>query len=77
MDTINLGLKIEQKSNEMEKWDIVCFIQCNNADDSVVRRIISRFVLYVLDATVYWRVKAWRSMVLSNSEAEWVAFQWI
>ena len=41
--------------------------------ESVSRRSVSGFILYVLHALLTWLSKAHRNMTLSNSETEWVA----
>ena len=49
------------------------FQQSNYAEDTVTRRSVSRFILYVLGIPVPWWLKAQRRMTLSSAEDEWVA----
>ena len=53
--------------------EIVCFCDSDYVGDLISRRSISGFVLYVLGVPVSWQSKAQKSMILSRSEAEWVA----
>ena len=72
LDRKNLGLKIELMGNSNKPWEIVCFGNSDYAGDTVSRRSISFFILYVLVVPVSWQSKLQKSVSLSSSEAEYV-----
>ncbi len=49
------------------------FTDTDYAGDPVTRRSVSGYVIYVHNVPVCWRTKAQRSVILSSTEAEWVA----
>ena len=52
---------------------IVCLSDSNYAGDTLSRRSIISFIIYVLCVPVSWGSKYPISVALSSSEAEWVA----
>ena len=62
----SLALKLEPKGCEKKSWDTVCFSFSDYSEDSVTRRNIIGFILYVLGVPVSLQLKAQRS----SSETE-------
>ena len=58
IDMKNFGLKIEQKGNFNDPWEIVCFSNSDYAGDPVSRQSICGFILYALDIPVSWLLKS-------------------
>ena len=52
IDMKNFGLKIEQKGNFNDPWEIVCFSNSDYAGDPVSRQSIIGFTLYVLGTSL-------------------------
>ena len=73
LGTNNLGLKGEPPGNSNKLCEIVCFSNSNYTGDTVSRRSISGFILYVLGVPVSWWSKLQKSVSLSSSKAEYVA----
>ena len=73
LDTKIFGLKLDPTQNASKLWEIVCLRNGNYIGNSVHRRSVSGFTLYLLDILVSWQSKAQRSMMLSSSDTKSVA----
>ena len=69
----NLFLKLEPTGDTSKHWEIICFSNSNYVGDPDDSRSISDFILFILGGSVSWWSKVKQSMMLSSSEAEWVA----
>ena len=69
LDNRNFGLKVEPSGNKKEPWEILCCGKKEYAEDSVSKRSVSRFMLYVLGVLVSLQMKMHRSMMLFILEA--------
>jgi hypothetical protein len=75
LDTKTLGLKmVPTLGEDKEPWDLECFSDSDYTGDPDSRRSVSGFILYVRGVPISWRSNGQRSVTLSSTEAEWVAF---
>ena len=61
--------KLEPKGSKKKPWSIFLFSICDFSGDTVTRRNVNGFILYVLVMSFSWQSKGKRSMNLSSSEA--------
>ena len=69
----NHGLKLEPSRDASKPWDIICFRNSDYTGNTVSRRSVSGFLLYVLGISVSWSLRAQRRLMLLSLDAEWVA----
>ena len=73
LDTSDYGLKIEPNHLTEERWTLKAYSDSDWAGDSDTRISVSGFIIYLMGVPVSWRSRQQRSVVLSSSEAEFVA----
>ena len=73
LDSCNLGLKIEPTHVLDEHWILVCFSYSNYAGNPESCQSVSGYILFVKGVHVAWQSKGQQNVMLSSSEAEWIA----
>ena len=68
-----LWFKIDSTGNANEPWRQCCLTNSDYARDLVSRRSICGVIMYVLGILVSWQSKTQKSILLSSSEAEYIA----
>ena len=72
IDTKTFCLKIHPKI-ENKNWNFKLFCDSDWAGDPETRISVTGFIVYLLNVPVCWRSKAQKGVMLSSSEAEYVA----
>ena len=62
-----------QPKHECEEWDLVSYFDNDWAGDPESRISVTGFIMYLLGVPICWRSKAQKGVILSSSEAEYVA----
>ncbi|KAL7563774.1 hypothetical protein ACA910_020458 [Epithemia clementina (nom. ined.)] len=70
--TSDYGLKIQQKTMQ-NSWDLVAYSNADFAADKDTRISVYKYVVYFMGVPVAWKIKGMRCVVLSTTEAEYVA----
>ena len=74
LDTRNLFLKYEVDPKMMDKrWSIKTFCDSDFAGDKTSRISVTGYCIYVLDCLVAWKSRSQKHIILSSTEAEYVA----
>ena len=71
LDTKEHGLKFKPTMNE--EWNLRGFCDSDFATDKEKRLSVTGYVIYFMGVPVAWKSRAQRSVVLSSTEAEYVA----
>jgi ribosomal protein L24 len=67
------GLKIQPQLNEDNVWAIKSYSDSDYCADKETRRSITGFIVYLMGVPISWKSKGQRGVVLSTTEAEYVA----
>jgi hypothetical protein len=73
IDTKWRGLQIKPRLNDDEVWRIQAFSDSDYCADKETRRSVTGFIVYLLGVPISWKSKGQRGVVLSSTEAEYVA----
>jgi hypothetical protein len=73
VDTKWKGLRIQPNINKEDMWSIRSYSDSDYCADKETRRSITGFIVYLMDVPISWKSKGQRGVVLSTTEAEYVA----
>jgi hypothetical protein len=73
VDTKWKGLKMVPDMNKEDVWSIKGFSDSDYCADKETRRSITGFIIYLMGVPISWKSKGQRGVVLSTTEAEYVA----
>ena len=72
LDTQHLGLRMEPIIQQ-GLWELLALSDSNFANDKATRLSVYGYVIFFCNVPVAWKSKSMRSVVLSTTEAEYVA----
>ena len=72
IDTKNLGINVAPTLIINNEWNIEGFSDSDFGGDKDTRISVAGFIIYLMGVPISWRNKGQKSVVLSNSEAEYV-----
>ena len=73
IDTKHWGLRFEQKFEYKNKWTLTMYTDSDYAGDKETRISIAGYILFFMGVPIIWKSKLQKSVMLSSSEAEYVA----
>ncbi len=72
LKTKHFGLRIDPIYKRNKPWDLVCYLDSDNAGGSDTRHSVSGFIITVFSVPISWKSKDQQSITLWSSEDEWV-----
>jgi hypothetical protein len=66
-------LSLTPKFDKNLGWDLKIFCNSDWADDPETRVSVTGFIIYLLNVSICWRSKSQKEVILSSTEAEYVA----
>ena len=73
IDTKNYRLRIEPKGEFNGEWELRMYTDSDYAGDKSTRISVTGYILFFMGVPIIWKSKSQKSIMLSSSEAEYVA----